>query len=396
MPALGLRRSLVAGVVAIGLVPSCLVFWILWLAPIDGLAADRAALAARDFSDLWAAGRLATEPAFDILYHPARLTAFLRASFGSGMPAQIWPYPPPTLLLAAIVARVPILPGFVLYTSAGLAMLGWAVSRRFRSLTMCAAILLSPAVADNALAGQNGVLTAAAMLAGLVRIDARPRLAGILLGLLVLKPQLALILPVCLIAGRRWQVLLVAGLTAAAIAGASAAIFGLEAWTGFVLNARPEIATYFQAPWTGSESQRMFVSVFMAMRALGADLPMAYAAQALTALLAASLVWAAWRRPAEHDNYRLALTMIAALVASPWTHDYDMPTLAVAIVLLLPAARPWHLLPLALAWIWPGALSIFSVPAALPCLSLLSLLMVASQVSLAIGHQGGKNRLQCV
>ncbi len=388
-------RRVIAGVAAVGLLPPCLVLWILWFAPIGDLAADRAALAARDFSDLWAAGRLAGQNAFDVLYDSARLTAFLRDTFGSGMPGQIWPYPPPTLLLAVLVAQAPLFWGFILYTAAGLTALGCAIRRGIASWSVCGLVLFSPAMAENALAGQNGALIAAALVGGLLCIETRPRLAGMLLGLLIFKPQLGLVVPVCLIAGRHWQAVLPALLTAAAIGLASLLVFGPDVWVDYVLHARPQIASYLEAPWTGTDSQRMFVSIFMAMRALGADLALAYAVQTVTALMAAGLVWKTWRRQAGSPGSRVALTLIAAVVASPWVHGYDMPAVAVAIALLLPAARPWQRLPLGLTWMWPGTLSLFPLPAILPSVSLLLMLMVASQLSLAIGAQGGKKRLQC-
>ena len=256
-----------AAVLAGALLPPLLTGWILWIAPLDGLTADRAALAARDFSDLWAAGHLAAMHAFDVLYHPTSLTAFLRASFGPGMPEQIWPYPPPTLLLAALSAILPLLPSFAAYLHrhrAGHARLARS-GAAFGHPLAWAAILLSPAVADNALgrtkrrAHRRCHVRRAALHpdpATPRRIAARPP-----------HPQTATRphRPDLPVAGRHWRILLTAA-SRPRDRHRLGPCFGIDAWTGFFLTARPEIAAYFQAPWTGSGSQRMFASVFMAAR----------------------------------------------------------------------------------------------------------------------------------
>ena len=67
------------------------------------------------------------------------------------------------------------------------------------------ALLAAPAVFINAVGGQNGTWTAALFGGGLSLLERRPLLAGGLLGLLIYKPQLALLIPVALLAGRHWR-----------------------------------------------------------------------------------------------------------------------------------------------------------------------------------------------
>jgi len=52
--------------------------------------------------------------------------------------------------------------------------------------------------------GQNAFLTAALLGAGTLLLDGRPAVAGVLLGMLCYKPHFALLVPVALLAGRRW------------------------------------------------------------------------------------------------------------------------------------------------------------------------------------------------
>ena len=92
-------------------------------------------------------------------------------------------------------------------------------SDRCGCLPCCmSAVLASPAVFINAMFGQNGALTAALLIGGLLM----PRrsgliLAGILFGLLTIKPHLGILVPFCLIASRNWRACLSAPQSAAAV-----------------------------------------------------------------------------------------------------------------------------------------------------------------------------------
>lgn len=368
--------------VAAALIPSLVAAWVLWLAPVGDLAGDRTAIAARDFTALWGAGRLAGEHATAALADPALFTQHLRAWFGAGIPNQIWPYPPPILLLAAPLALLPIGWSFAVYTGATLAGL-WTVLRVAQlPRPICLLALLSPAIADNALIGQNGAMTTAFLVGGLLLVDARPIVAGILLGALILKPQLGLLIPFCLVAGARWRVGTAMFATSATIAAASWACFGTSAWNDYVVTARPAITAYFQAPWDPASSQRIFASAFMAARSLGATLTTAYAVQAIVTLSCAVLACRAWRRPGGEPRRRMAITVALTCLASPWVHSYDMPALAIAILLLADASRPQHLPYLALAWCWPGAQSLLALPNTLLVLSTASIAWLASHDAL--------------
>ena len=364
---------------AVALLPPTLTAWILWLAPVGDVTADRTALAARDFTALWTAGRTATSNAIGVLSDPILFTRLLRDWFGAGIPDQIWPYPPTALLLAAPLSLPPIGYAFVLYTAGTLLLLWLALRSGGLRPAVCAAVLVSPAVADNALAGQNGALTAALLIGGLLLLDRRPAVAGALLGGLIIKPQLGLLLPICLLAARRWRTILFAASTAASLILASALLFGFDVWTEYVCRARPMISAYIEAPWQARPGQLIFASAFMAARSLGAGLSLAWLAQGAVALLCAVLAWCAWRKPDLDPQLRMALTASLAMAASPWIHGYDMPALAVCVVVLLPRLRPVYRPVLVLAWFWPGALAIVPVGPAVSFLSNCGIIFLAAR-----------------
>src|SRR5207249_2030439 len=74
-----------------------------------------------------------------------------------------------------------------------------------------------PAVLINGFIGQNAFLTSGLLFGGMRLLRDRPILAGAVLGALVVKPQLGLMLPVAMLAGRQWR----------AIGGAMLSVAGL-------------------------------------------------------------------------------------------------------------------------------------------------------------------------
>ena len=68
-------------------------------------------------------------------------------------------------------------------------------------------VAVAPAVAVNLFIGQNGFFFAALLICGLINLDRRPLLAGLCFGLLTIKPQLGLLLPVMLVLTQRWRVI---------------------------------------------------------------------------------------------------------------------------------------------------------------------------------------------
>ena len=106
-----------------------------------------------------------------------------------------WLYPPPLLLIAAPLASLPYLPAFGVWVLGQLALLLTAVRAMGGGYLALVAAIFFPATVNNMLAGQNGALSAALLGGGLVFLNKHPVLAGILFGLLIYKPHLAIMLP---------------------------------------------------------------------------------------------------------------------------------------------------------------------------------------------------------
>ncbi len=327
-------------------------------------------MAARDYTDMWAAGRFVTVGNYDALFDKAAFNAGLKAMFGAGFPDQMWPYPPPILLLAVPLSALALAPGFLLYTVGSMSLL-WLVLR-LGDLTKieCWAVLLSPAVAENALAGQNGALTGAFLLGGLLLADRRPVLAGVMLGALMVKPQLGMLAPVCLLASRNWRALAAMAASAILMIALSGAVFGFDKWVGFFRYTQPMVSAVLQTPWQGLTWQRIFASPLMAARSMGADLPVACSFQAGISLLSVAAAWRIWRAPTADPVIRASLSGLLALIAAPWVHTYDMIPLSVAVAVLAAGASREAGVLLGFAWFWPGVVTIVPIPMSLTVASI--------------------------
>src|SRR5690606_31716928 len=121
----------------------------------------------------------------------------------------------------------------VLWNAAGISLYLAAIRLISGGWGLTMAALAWPAVLWNTVVGQTGFLTAALLGAGAALVERRPALAGILFGLLTYKPQFGLLIPIALIAGRKWRVVIWAALTTAALTGLSLGLFGVSIWTDF-------------------------------------------------------------------------------------------------------------------------------------------------------------------
>src|SRR5207247_5240422 len=91
-------------------------------------------------------------------------------------------------------------------------------------------LLLCPAVPFNLMTGQNAFFVGALLVGGFGLLPRAPLAAGILFGLISAKPQLWLMVPIALVAGRQWRALASTAATALLLALATLPVFGLEIW----------------------------------------------------------------------------------------------------------------------------------------------------------------------
>jgi hypothetical protein len=330
--------------------------WIsLWLGHHPGVPADPSGLpGATDFLSFWTAGRFVWQghaaDAFDLT--ALRLSEDRTAVLEPNAVLAFF-YPPPFLLLCLPFALLPYLAGFAAFVAAQTATLVLLLRRILPESWGYLPVLAFPGLLLNAATGQNGFVSASCLAAALLLLERWPAAAGAVLGLLVVKPHLALAVPVALFCARRWSALIACAASAAAFAALSWAVLGTAAWAGF-LHAAPDIRAALELH---EEDWAKLQSVFTSARVLGAPLAAAYAVQAVLALgVLVALATVCAKQPGAGPETALLAT--AALLCTPHVLDYDLAVAGVPLAWLARDAnrtgwRRWEKTGAGLVYLWP-------------------------------------------
>ena len=324
-----------------------------------------------DFINYWTSARFALTGRIADLYQQETYHAFQEAVLGGWIGFYHYSYPPVAPLLLAPFGLLPYVPAFAVWIVLGVVLLGLALRSRIPDGTAWLLAVATPGTLINGLAGQNATYTAAALGGGLAVIERRPVLAGALIGFLVAKPQLALLVPFALVAGRRWSTLAAAAAMAAVLAVTATAIFGWAIWPAYA--ERATMLRHFVLE-DGEWTWHRMPSVFVAARILGAAVPLAYAAQAAAAAVAGAATVMVWRRRDGDMEAKAAVLVLAGFLATPYLLDYDL-TVGVFPALWLwrrdtPMARSAAVSLLVLPLAHPYVLSLTWIPIGPPVLAL--------------------------
>jgi hypothetical protein len=239
-------------------------------------------------------------------------------------------------------------------------------------------LAVSPAVIMNTLSGQNGCLSGALLMGGVLLLDRRPIIAGILFGLLTFKPHLGIVLAFALVALGAWRTIASAAATTAILVGLSVALFGTDIW-GVYLTATRAFQLQLLVDWQGFYVI-MMPTWFAPLRSAGLSYGTCMMIQAMiTPLVLVAVCWAVRRTS---DPAVRAFVIAAAIpLALPYGYNYDLPALAVACIWVvtqrIEIGRSWHIVVM-LGWLAPllcmslGLMAPVAAPAALTALFVLA------------------------
>jgi hypothetical protein len=292
-----------------------------------------------DFISYWAAGKLALAGQAPLAYDFAAHRAVeLQATMVAGIP---FGYPPAFLILAAPFAALPYGPAAVLWVV--LTWAAYALAVRFWAPKAYWLAMAMPPLLINAVTGQAGFLIAALFIAGMALLPRRPLLGGILLGLIVMKPQLGLVIPFALAAGRDWRAFLGAAASAAGVLLVGLLLFGWQSYAAWLHNA----GLYSSVVADGLAGWQRMASVYAALRFDGLGAVPAWFAQGVVGLAALAAACLIWRRTSDRDARAAALASATAL-ASPYLFGYDLLLLVMPLAWLVARGSVAPLL--ALCW----------------------------------------------
>jgi alpha-1,2-mannosyltransferase len=326
----------------------------------------------RDFGFFWGGARLFWLGNVSLVFQPDQFNAWLAQQIapGSMQPYATWSYPPSMLLPLLPFGLLSAQSAMVLWITGTFGLLTLALRHWFKDWLLVLAVLLSPAAIYCLRFNQNGALTASLLIAGLWMVDRRPVIAGACIGLLVIKPQLAILLPFALAAAGYWRAFASAALVAVVVFAATILLFGADAWAGFLHRTAPVMSAQLLHDY-GFLPHHAMPTMFVTLRGWGASTRVASFGQGLSTLFAiAAVIWA-WRQPHIDQQWRNALTCSAVLLATPFGYVYDMipVMLAVALVAQTGFRRgfAWPERPiLAAMWAWPAITVTWSLNLGLP------------------------------
>ncbi len=311
-------------------------------------------------------------------------TAFLNAQFADRLSAPLpfrpWVYPPSFLALVLPFGFLGFLGSYLLFQALSAAALVGALTigaprNQARVIALC--VLLCPASAINVIDGQLTFAVAAIFVCGFRLVDARPLLGGAVLGLLTIKPQFALLAPIALIAAGQWRPFLAAAVSAFALAALSAAMFGIEPWLWWFQQSAASIVSP-DPKWV--EYGRMWGdAVYTCAILLGASGKIASLLQLAALAAGAGAVIAAFRRPLDRD-LRLAVLLVATVLAAPHWGSYDTVLLALAGLLWIARTgnESWRWFVVMLFWLVPiVSPPLVSIPGRVVPLLLAAFLVIA-------------------
>ncbi len=310
-----------------------------------------------DFSVFHQAGTLANSGHAGDAYDDDKMIAALRAAFPGSTLRLPWNYPPTFLLMLMPLAALPYVVAWLIWSCALYIIYVLMARRLVRDQYRVWVLLLAPGIAVNLFFGQNGILSVVLLGGGVFLLRSRPVLAGVLLGLMAYKPQLALLAPVALLAGREWRGLIAAVVSEAALILLSVVVFGVDPWISFLKKLLHPDAVVSSS----TSGWRTVPSVATFAKTLGASPSVADLCHWTIAVLGtAAAAWVWWK--IKDGALRAAVLAAATLLVTPYLRAYDLALLVLPMAFLLSRAQigPIKVAAILAAWLAPAVLMFMS------------------------------------
>ncbi|ODV42145.1 hypothetical protein AWV79_29680 [Cupriavidus sp. UYMMa02A] len=379
-----------------------LVFMVLWAWESKGFTSDRVVRPGGDYSVFWSASYLALKDGAAQVYDYASLKPVIMAFGavkGDGNFYLPWLYPPTFLLMVLPLSLLPFALSYVLFifgtaTIYVTALLRILDLRAVPGHRLWLPVIAFPGLLEAAMIGQNALLTAGIAAWSLIQLRRRPALAGILIGLLSVKPQLAIVFPIALIAAGEWKAFFVAATTALAMAALSIVLFGWVTFSGFLANGSSVAAHVLEQGERGWYSSP---TVFATMRTFGVSVQGAYWAQFVSAAFGIVALVKVWRGQTSME-LRFAAVAAATVLITPYLWFYELTWLGIAIAgMTVDCVRRGWLTGerelLSAAWLLPFFLGInrlAEVPQVGPIVTLLMMAAILRRARQSISDPGAR------
>ncbi|MEM7178205.1 MAG: glycosyltransferase family 87 protein [Pseudomonadota bacterium] len=295
----------------------CLFIIVVWWAAIFvSLNRDQSDPIKLDFIAFWAAAKLALAGEPLSVWNPGlfEIAQGIRSAEKGTMP---WFYPPTFQLALAPLGFLPLTLAYGAFIALSLVFYFRLISRIIPDYA--GYLVAAPAVILCCFLGNNAVFFAACLGYALLHLT-QPARAGFSIALMSMKPTLGPMIPIALLASRRWGVILWASLFVVGMAAAATLLFGIAYWTAFIDASQTALGRIKP----GSHETGMMVSWFSLARTAGWSQEAAIGLHGawLIAMIAALILL--WARSATDFNWQAAALFLAVPLTSPHAFHYEM------------------------------------------------------------------------
>lgn len=282
-----------------------------------------------DFDAFYIAGQMVWEGTLLEAYDPA-VTQARQSALAGGPIFMPWSYPPQFDLVVALLPLGSRGTSYAVFMLLSFALFLWPLYRlsgRYFPAVLFASI---PTLGYTTICGQNGFLTAGLLgFVALAWLRGSDR-AGIPLGLMVIKPHLALGIGLLALVTPRWRVVVWAGAVVVLSSALATLAFGPSIWQAFLDGTAAAKANMA----LGRYPLHRMTSVYAALHSLQLGPSLALAVHLGVALVAlGTILWLA-RFSGWTARRIFGLSLLLSLAISPYNYDYDMPIMSMGLALL--------------------------------------------------------------
>lgn len=272
-----------------------------------------------DFFSFWSASKYIQTGNLATLYDYTFFQSYQLTLYSDLEAFLPYLYPPHFIFLIKPIGYLDYPLAWTLFTLFGLIIYVISIKVILPHRAVLWPALSFPAALITCVYGQTGFITVALMSFAIVMLPKNPIISGVFVGLLTIKPQLGLLLPVALVAGRHWRCLASAAITSLILMSANTLAFGPE-WPVLWLSALSRMST-----WTleGGGPLGLMPGILPQLLSSGVSSQQAwlvYGAVASSATIAVAWVWSA----SIPFNLKAAALTSATLIVSPYLIWYDL------------------------------------------------------------------------
>ena len=321
-----------------------------------GLSINGFAIWGRDFVNVFTSGRFVIEGRLTELYDKKAYQAWQTGEFGWGIHDHVYSYPPVTLLYTPAFGAIPYFWSLGLWTLIsvllfGLAARPWLAREKLPEWLG----LILPTTIVCVWAGHYGLIMGALWLAAWHHLEKRPKLSGVLTGLMIIKPHMAILMPIIFLRRKSWTAMATAAATVAILVGLSVLLYGIELWHIYLTSTSQNQLSLLHA--THTFFAKMMPTLSPALFALGFSASVVWPMQVTMAVVVIILMW----RYQPADPYRAGLAAaVATFLILPYAFNYDMTVVGLASLIVLTeashAVRIWAALMASFIFLLPAVI----------------------------------------